>query len=150
MDVPETQERWPEFEAKALAANYRVFGISAAAHQGTDELMAEISRTLLEMQRDEAEKAAAQVITDLRDGESPILRPQPDDAFTVAIENGVYVVRGKRVERMVNMTNQDSAESMDRMQIQLAKMGITKALETAGVKVGDTVRFGKAELFWGE
>lgn len=147
MDVPETQERWPEFEAKALAANYRVFAISAAAHQGTDELMTEISRFLLEMQRDEAEKAAAQVVTDLRDGESPILRPQPDDAFTVAIENGVYVVHGKRVERMVNMTNQDSAESMDRMQVQLAKTGVTKALEAAGVKVGDTVRFGKTELF---
>lgn len=150
MDIPETQERWPEFQAKAKAANYPVFAISAAAHQGTDELMTEISRRLLEMQRDEAERAAAEVIVDLRDGESPILRPQPDDAFTVTVEGGVYVVRGKRVERMVNMTNQESEESMDRMQVQLEKMGITKALEAAGVKVGDTVRFGKVELFWGE
>jgi GTP-binding protein len=150
MDIPETQERWPEFQAKAQAANYPVFAISAAAHQGTDDLMTEISRLLLEMQRDEAERAAAEVIVDLRDGESPILRPQPDDAFTVTVEDGVYVVRGRRVERMVNMTNQDSEESMDRMQVQLEKMGVTKALDAAGVKVGDTVRFGKAELFWGE
>jgi GTPase len=150
MDIPETQERWPEFQAKAQAANYPVFAISAAAHQGTDELMTEISRLLLEMQRDEAERVAAEVIVDLRDGESPILRPQPDDAFTVSVENGVYVVRGRRVERMINMTNQDSEESMDRMQVQLEKMGVTKSLEAAGVQVGDTVRCGKAELFWGE
>ncbi len=62
----------------------------------------------------------------------------------------MYIVRGKRVERLVNMTNQDSEESMDRLQIMLAKMGVTKALEEAGVTVGDTVRFGKIELYWGE
>jgi len=39
---------------------------------------------------------------------------------------------------------------MDRLQVMLAKMGVTKALEEAGVTVGDTVRFGKIELYWGE
>jgi GTP-binding protein len=29
-------------------------------------------------------------------------------------------------------------------------MGVTKALEDAGVKPGDWVRFGKVELYWGE
>ncbi|GCF07674.1 GTPase ObgE [Dictyobacter arantiisoli] len=151
MDVPEAQERWPEFKAKVEAAGYAVYAISAAAHQGTNELMAEVSRRLLEMQRDEAERvAAAGMVTDLREGESPILRPQADDAFTVTKEAGVYVVSGKRIERLVNMTNQDSEESMDRLQVQLSKQGVTKALEEAGVQVGDTVRFGKVELFWGE
>jgi len=32
----------------------------------------------------------------------------------------------------------------------LAKMGVTRALEEAGVVPGDTVRFGKIELYWGE
>jgi GTP-binding protein len=27
---------------------------------------------------------------------------------------------------------------------------VTRALEDAGVKVGDRVRFGKVELYWGE
>lgn len=60
------------------------------------------------------------------------------------------MVHGKRVERAVGMTNQDSEESMDRLQVTMRKMGITKALEEAGVTVGDTVRFGKIELYWGE
>ena len=80
----------------------------------------------------------------------PVLRPLPDDAFTVTKEKGVYVVRGKRVERLVSMTDLENEEGMDRLQVTMAKMGVTKALEEAGVKVGDVVRFGKVELYWGE
>jgi len=62
----------------------------------------------------------------------------------------VFVVRGKRVERVVNMTDLENEESMNRLQTTLEKMGVTQALEEAGVQVGDTVRFGKVELLWGE
>ncbi len=148
MDLPEAQEQWPELKAKAEAAGYPVFAISAAAHQGTEELMQYTSRRLLEIQQEEAERATAQAAVDMQQG--PVLRPQPEDAFTVAKEGDIYIVRGKRVERTVGMTNQDSEESMDRLQVTLAKMGVTQALEEAGVKPGDTVRFGKVELYWGE
>jgi GTP-binding protein len=79
-----------------------------------------------------------------------VLRPQPNDAFTISRDNGVFVVSGKRVERAVAMTNQESDEGMDRLQVTMSKMGVTKALEEAGVKVGDLVRFGKIELYCGE
>ena len=147
IDLPEAQERWPALKARAEAAGYPAFAISAVTHQGVDELMQFTARRLQEIQQDEAERAAAQSIADI---EGTILRPQPEDAFTVTKEQGVYVVRGKRVERTVNMTNQESEESMDRLQVTLSKMGVTRALEEAGVKVGDRVRFGKVELYWGE
>ncbi len=147
MDLPEAQERWPALKARAEAAGYPVFAISTAAHQGTDELMQYTARRLQAIQQEVAERAAAQSVTDMA---GVVLRPQPDDVFTVTKEDGVFVVRGKRVVRAVSMTNQDSEESMDRLQVTLAKMGVTKALEEAGVKVGDTVRFGKVELYWGE
>jgi GTP-binding protein len=82
--------------------------------------------------------------------QGPVLRPVPDDAFIVTKENGIYIVRGKRVERMVSMTDLENEESMARLQITLQKLGVTKALEDAGVQVGDVVRFAKVELFWGE
>ena len=148
MDLPDAQERWPELKAQAEAAGYPVFAISAAAHQGTEELMQYASKRLLEIQQEEAERAAAQSAIDMQQG--PVLRPEPEDAFTVSKEGDIYVVRGKRVERTVGMTNQDSEESMDRLQVTLAKMGVTRALEEAGVEPGDTVRFGKIELYWGE
>lgn len=145
MDLPEARERWEGFKSIAEAAGYPVFAISAAAHQGTQELMLYVGRRLQEIRSEEAERAASQVSM-----EGPVLRPQPVDAFTVSKEQGVYVVRGKRVERAVNMTNLESEESMDRLQVTLEKMGVTQALEEAGVQVGDRVRFGKIELIWGE
>jgi GTPase len=147
MDLPEAQERWPALKAKAEAAGYPVFAISAVTHQGVDELMQYTGQRLQEMQREEAERIATQPIADM---EGPVLRPQPEDAFLITREKGVFIVKGKRVERAVNMTNLESDESMDRLQMTLAKMGVTKALEEAGVQVGDKVRFGKVELYWGE
>ena len=147
IDLPVAQERWEAFKSQAEAAGYAVFAISAAAHQGTKELIQYVSFRLQELQREEAERAAERSIADM---EGPVLRPQPEDGFSVIKENGVFVVRGKRIERVVAMTNQDSDESMDRLQVTIEKMGVTKALETAGVQVGDLVRFGKVELYWGE
>jgi GTP-binding protein len=147
IDLPEARERWDTFKARAEAAGYSVFAISAAARQGVKELMQVVSSRLQELQRSEAEQAAAQIVSDMT---GPVLRPRPDDAFSVTREKGVFIVRGKRVERTVAMTNQTSDESMDRLQVTLEKMGVTRALEEAGVQVGDPVRFGKVELYWGE
>jgi len=147
IDLPEAQERWEAFKAKAEAAGYPVFAISAAAHQGTKELIQFVASRLQEIQQEEAEREAEQAVADMA---GPVLRPQPEDAFQVKCEDGIYIVSGKRVERAVAMTNLDSDESMDRLQVTMSKMGITKALEEAGVQVGDLVRFGKVELYWGE
>lgn len=148
MDLPETQEQWPQLKAKAEAAGYPVFAISAAAHQGTEELMQFTSKRLGEIQQqEEAERVEVQAVADMA---GPVLRPQPDDAFVVTKEKGVYVVRGKRVERAVSMTKLENEEGMDRLQLTLEKMGVTQELEAAGVQVGDVVRFGKVELLWGE
>src|SRR2546429_3253505 len=147
MDLPEAQERWPALKAQVEKAGYPVFAISAASHQGTEELMQYTAKRLQELRQEDLERSSAAV-----NAEAPgtILRPQPEDAFTISKENDVYVVRGKRVERAVSMTDPENEEGMDRLQVTLRRMGITKALEEAGVQVGDTVRFGKVELYWGE
>src|SRR5437660_11132438 len=147
IDLPEAQERWPALQAQAEKAGYPVFAISAASHQGTDELMQFTAKRLQELRQEDLERSSAAV-----NAEAPgtILRPQPEDAFTISKENDVYVVRGKRVERAVSMTDLENEEGMDRLQVTLRRMGVTKALEEAGVQVGDTVHFGKVELYWGE
>jgi GTP-binding protein len=129
IDVPEAQERWPAFKAMAEAAGYPAFAISAAAHQGTEELMRYSARRLQEIRLQEAEQAEQVTAT----SQGPVLRPQPEDTFTVTKENGEFVVRGKRVERIVSMTDLENEEGMARLQVTLEKMGVTKALEDAGV-----------------
>lgn len=109
--------------------------------------MAYAARRLEEIKQEEMERAASQPITDMQ---GPVLRPQPDDSFTVAKEKGIFVVRGKRVERLVNMTNQESEEGMARLEMTLEKMGVIKALQEAEVQEGDLVRVGKVEFYWGD
>src|SRR5579884_3977422 len=147
MDMQESRERWPAFKAKAEAAGYPVFGVSAATREGIAELIQYTGARLQEIKQQEAERATEEALVE---GGGPVLRPQPVEAFTVTKENGVFVVRGKRVERVVNMTDLENEESMNRLQTTVEKMGVTQALEEAGVQVGDTVRFGKVELLWGE
>ena len=99
---------------------------------------------LRELRLEDAERKIAEAA--LAPATGPVLRPEPEDAFTVVPEPDGYRVRGKRVERMVAMTNPDSTEGMERLEKQLRKMGVLEALEQSGVEPGDVVHFGKMEL----
>jgi len=57
-----------------------------------------------------------------------------------------YVVRGERVEHLVEQTNLDSETGLGRFQGQLDRLGVSAALEAAGVKPGDTVRIAGVEF----
>jgi GTP-binding protein len=146
MDLPEAQQRWPHMQQRAEQASFPIFSISAAARQGVDDLLYFTANRLRELQ---AEARAVAQRNPLPAG--PILRPEPEDAFYISRdEQGVFIVRGKRVERMVAMTDQESHEGMARLEHHLRRMGVTEALEQAGIQPGDPVRFGKVELLWGE
>ena len=145
MDIPEAQERWPEMRRRAEEAGLPIFSISAAARQGVDELLYFTSNRLRELQA-KAREAAARTPTPA----GPTFRPEPEDAFSISREGDIFVVRGKRVERMVAMTDQENPEGMARLESHLRRMGVTAALEQAGIQAGDTVHFGKVELLWGE
>jgi GTP-binding protein len=57
-----------------------------------------------------------------------------------------FVVRGDRVERLVERTDLESSGGLARFQTELDKIGVNAALETAGVQPGDTVRIGEVEF----
>ncbi|HLY31179.1 MAG TPA: Obg family GTPase CgtA, partial [Ktedonobacterales bacterium] len=80
----------------------------------------------------------------------PVLRPEPEDAYTIEKTDDGFRVRGARIERMVAMTNPDNEEGMERLETQLRRLGVLAELEAAGVQPGDMVHFGKFELLWGE
>jgi GTPase len=70
------------------------------------------------------------------------------DAFEVSRENGAYRVVGRRIERLAAQTNFDNAESAERFQRDLARLGVERELVKAGVTTGDTVLIGAVELEW--
>jgi GTP-binding protein len=71
------------------------------------------------------------------------------DGFSVErVEDGVFLVRGKRIERVASQTNFDVEESAERFQRDLARYGIDDELRRAGVVPGDLVKIGATELEW--
>lgn len=147
MDLPTACERWPIVEAKAQEAGLTAFAISAPTRQGVQEL---INFTAARLREIPARPLPEVVAAGLAGGAPVTLRPQDDTSFTIAKDDGVFVVKGKRVERMAVMTNTDTAEGMARLETHLRTMGVFDALEKAGIKPGDIVRFGPVELEWGE
>ena len=55
-------------------------------------------------------------------------------------EEGIYVVVGPRIEKMLGYTNLDSEKGFDFFQKFLKEQGILKELEAKGIQEGDTVR----------
>jgi GTP-binding protein len=146
MDLPEARERWPALQARAEAEGYTARAISSATQEGMQELINFTAERLRELRGEEAERAKTEI-----PATGPVLRPQPEDAFIVEPgDEGVYYVRGRRVERMAAMTNPDSYEGMERLEKQLRKMGVIAALEEAGAKPGDVVYIGRTQLEWGD
>jgi GTP-binding protein len=147
MDLPEAREKWPAVRERAAEAEIPAFAISAPTGEGVADLLNYTANRFTELKEEAAERAAKLAAAA---PVGPVLRPEPEDAFSVEREpGGGFRVRGRRVERMAAMTKIENREGMDRLEKNLRKMGVTRALEQAGVQPGDTVTFGKVSLEWG-
>ena len=139
LDVPEVRQRWPELRAALKARGHSVLAISALAREGTRDLLYRAAQLLAEL----PEVALAR--------ELPVFRPPEDEeAFTVEWELDGWRVRGIRVERLAARTVWNLDEAVRRFQRTLDRIGVSLALEEAGVQLGDTVRIGDRELVWEE
>jgi GTP-binding protein len=58
------------------------------------------------------------------------------------------VTLGKKIERMVSMTNFDQPEAVSRLQNIMRKMGVEKALERSGAQSGDPIQIGAMEFLF--
>ncbi len=141
LDRPTAVEGWPAFRAARLADGQDVLAISAAEGTGLDALRARIAELLPEADELGAPPEPAGVVVHRIEAMA--------DGFSVEqLEDGVYRVRGKRIERVAAQTNFDVEESAERFQRDLARLGIDDELRRAGVRAGDLVRIGATELTW--
>ena len=62
-----------------------------------------------------------------------------DDSIEITVEDGVYIVEGMYVRKIVGSTNFDDYESLQYFQRALRKSGIIDMLEAKGINEGDTV-----------
>lgn len=111
-----------------------VFPISAVTGEGVRELLFHAKHILDEHPEEKM----------IFEKEYEIVEPDfANEPFTVEKseeEEGVYVVEGPRIERMLGYTNLDSEKGFEFFQKFLKTNGILEQLEELGIEEGDTVK----------
>lgn len=74
----------------------------------------------------------------------------PKDEFLIEQKDSVFYVKGKRVEKLVSMTNFEDYLSMRRFERAWRFMGLDKLLKKEGIKEGDTVNLYGVEFTYAE
>lgn len=118
----------------------KVYPISAATGEGLESLMEKTWELLQSLPREKV------VISE----DTVIRRFEDEEAFTIGIVDGVYEVSGKRIEKLMAMTNFSTDEGLKRFQKTLEHMGLENELRKMGIQEGDTVRIGSMEFDYSE
>ena len=128
-----------EDAVKAVRRAYRrakVFPISGVSGQGLDALLTAVSALLASAPPPAPEPKRVEP--------SARIRLEPD--FWVEKTPADFVVRGRKVERLVRMTNFRYEDAVRRTQHILRKIGVEKALIAKGAKPGDPVQIAGVEF----
>jgi len=141
IDQPAAMLAWPAFEAARRRDRLRAVAISANRGEGLDELRTALAELLPSQAVLEAPQEPSGVVVHRLEAAG--------DAFAIAREGDDFRVRGRRIERLAAQTDFDNEESAARFQRDLVRLGIDPALRRAGIRPGDTVHIGPAELEWG-
>lgn len=135
-DLPGAEENLKRVSALAEGMGCPVFPVSAATHQGFDALLDETARLL----------ETLPPILHYQEEEEPEEEPKDMDAFEVTLEDGVYVVSGPAMERLIDSVNFEDQDSLNWFHRTLRRLGIIDALKDAGAGEGSTVRIADMEF----
>ena len=146
LDLESARAVFPKLKRQLERRGRKAAGVSAATGEGLPELLDRLREELARMPIEQA--GAPMGVRVYR------LAPE-DEGWTIEREDGdqdqaVFVVRGRRVERMAAMTDPDNPEGVELLQQNLRRLGVLEALEKAGAVPGSTVRIGPIEVEWGE
>lgn len=138
MDILEDESIFDEFKNELEGRGYKVFKMSAATRQGVDDVIAYVSELLREAEEIELVS------------EEEMFRPEldevQDEGLQIDIEDGVYVVTGKSLRRIMYSVNFDDMESLQYFQKAMESQGVFDRLREMGIEDGDTVRVYEIEF----
>ena len=140
VDLPEAQANLARLRAAIALPSAMIFEISGATHAGVDSLIQATAAQLAAMPLPTSNTTQEDLVW-------PV--PEVDERFfSIQPEGNGWRVRGKRIERLISMTNFAQTEALMRIQRVLEASGISAALLAAGIQEGDPVYIEKAELIW--
>lgn len=128
MDLPGAQENLERLQQE-LGETYEIYPISALTNSNLDKVLYRVAE-LLNTIEDEPEVIEEEKITVAKE----------EERFIIEREDGIWVVKGKELEKHYAMTDFNREESVRRFQSILKLMGVDNGLRAAGAKEGDEVR----------
>lgn len=117
----------------------QVFAISAVTGEGLEPLQ----YAMVEAIRNAPKQASKSVHIELGS-------KKDEDKWDVEPENGAFRIKGKKIERMVAMTDFANDEGLRYLHRGLSRMGVLEKLRELGAEEGDTVYVGEYELAFEE
>jgi GTP-binding protein len=141
IDIPDGRDLAEMVRPSLEERGYRVFEVSAVTREGLKELIYALA----------AEVAEHRLARPAPEPSRIVLRPRAVDesGFTVEQdEDGVFVVRGAKVERWIRQTNFDNDEAIGYLADRLERLGVETELAKKGAQPGDPVRIGDREFDW--
>lgn len=138
IDSMQDETLYKELEKMAKERDIEIFKISAVTGEGIKELLTRVTEVLKTLPKEEIVEIKQRKIYTLEEKEE----------FTIEKEDGIFVVDGPGVQRIMRRVNLEDNESMHYFQKCLDELGVNKALKEAGVQEGDTVRVVDWELEW--
>jgi GTP-binding protein len=133
MDLPDAEDNLVKFKAKY--PNEKIFPISSINNQGLEELVDYLCEEVKKLDE-------VKLYEDNEKLESHILyKFNKEKPFTITKQdNGVWLLTGREVETLFQMTRFNEDESVERFGRKLKGMGIDKELERLGANRGDDVQ----------
>lgn len=139
IDAMQDETGYNELEKLAKENGIEIYKISAATGQGLKELLNVVSQRLKELPKEEIVQEEEKVVYTLKEKKKE---------FDVRLENGVYVVDGPAIERLLARVNMEDNESLYYFQKSIKNLGVEARLKDMGIKEGDTVKFIIWEFEW--
>lgn len=139
IDVIQDEKLLKDLEELAKNENLEIFKISAATATGLKELFNRVSEVLKTLPKEDLLESEEKVVYKLE---------EEKDDFDIKIEDGIFIVEGPAIEKLIGRVNIEDNESLYYFQKSLKNLGVDDRLRAMGVKEGDTVRFIEWELEW--
>jgi GTP-binding protein len=140
IDLPDAREAVPRVAHVLAERGIPSVAVSAAARQGTDDLLREIF--------DRCPPREAPSASPPRERRIAFAGGARD--WRVKREGAAFRIEGDRVERLASGIDWGSPDAAAYFQRQLIRTGIEGELRALGAKEGDTVRIGGLEMEWTE
>lgn len=130
---------YENFKKTMEEKGYEVFKMSAATMDGVDQVIDRVSQLLNEVEEVELVSQEEMYRPELDVDDEAGLKIEVD-------EDGIYVVTGKELRRIMYSVNFDDMESLQFFQAQMEAKGVFDMLREAGIEDGDTVKIYELEF----